>query len=226
MPAQIDELIDRPDNVEIIRDEIAAILAVELASQQTLAVAAGKDPALWRLRVFLERANPWAEYLDAPDQADAPPIVNVSLDNENVDGSASNAVERQKITSLFNIDCYAYGISADDGGPGHIPGDEKAALEARRAVRLVRNILMSAHYTYLGLRGVVWGRMVRSVTMFHPQMGSLDVQQIVAARVALEVGHNEFSPQVQGEPLELVASAVHRSETGEIYFNANYNVGE
>ena len=46
-------LIDKLDTFEIVRDEIAAILATEIASQEALA-AGEPDPTLWRLRVFLE----------------------------------------------------------------------------------------------------------------------------------------------------------------------------
>jgi hypothetical protein len=44
MAAQITELIDKVDNLEIVGDLIAAILVVELANQQALATTAGKDP--------------------------------------------------------------------------------------------------------------------------------------------------------------------------------------
>lgn len=42
-------LIDKQDSVEIIRDQIAAILVQEIANQQALAIADSKDPALWTL---------------------------------------------------------------------------------------------------------------------------------------------------------------------------------
>lgn len=214
-------LIDKLDNLEVVRDEIAAILAVETAAQQVLATAAAKDPDLWRLRVFLERSNPWSEFIDAPDQSAAPPIVNVSVENANYDARASNIVERQKTTAIFNVDCYGYGISEGDGD-GHIPGDKRAALEAHRAVRLVRNILMAGEYTYLGLRGTVWRRWIQSIQMFQPSIEGNALPQIVAARIAFSVEFNEFSPQVVAETLELVSATVRRAETGEIYFQTHY----
>lgn len=218
----IAELIDKRDNSEVVRDEIAAILVTELATQQALASGAGKDPTLWSARVFAERANPWAEFLEAPEQADGVPLVNVSLDNVNYDASSSNAVERQKATAVYHLDCYGYGISEDDGGTGHIPGDARASLDAQRAVRLVRNILMAGTYTYLGLRGLVWRRWIQSVSMFQPALESRAVQQIVAARIALQVDFNEFSPQVIGEPMELLSATVFREGTGEVFLQATY----
>lgn len=226
MPALITELIDKQDVVEIVRDQIAAILVTELAEQQVLAAAAvpAKDPELWKLRVFVDRSNPWAEFIDAPAQIAAIPIINISLDNENFDGRSSNVVESQKSTAVFNIDCYGYGVSEDVDGGGHIPGDARATSEVLRAVRLVRNILMSAHYAYLAMRGTVMKRWTQSITVFQPPLDMNAVQQITGARLALQVDFREFSPQVQGETIELIAGTIKRAETGEIYLRANYTI--
>lgn len=223
MPAQITTLIDKVDSSELLRDELAAILLVELAEQQSLATLAGKDPGQWVARIFIERSNPWSEFIDEQPQEQAPPIVNVSLDNVSFDGGASNIVERQKATGTYFVDCYGYGISEDDGASGHIPGDARAAMEAQRAVRLVRNIIMSASYTYLGHRGLVWRRWIPTIQVFQPQLDSRPVPQVVAARVTVAIDFNEFSPQVEGQPLELVSANVLRKETGELYLRADYD---
>ena len=142
-------LIDKQDNFEIIRDQIAAILTTEIASQQALATAAAKDPDEWKLRIFTERSNPWEQYLNNPE-ADPSPIVNVWFENDKFDPSGSNIDERQKTEAVYNIDCYGYGVSEDVIAGGHKPGDREAAFEVQKALRLVRNILMAAEYTYLG----------------------------------------------------------------------------
>jgi hypothetical protein len=216
----IADLIDKQDSFEIIRDKIGAILLSETINQQALAIANSKDPDLWKLRVFSERSNPWEEFLN--EDLDRSPLVNVWFDNENFDQSASNVMERQKSTGTFNIDCYGYGVSKDTIG-GHEPGDKSAALESHRAVRLVRNILMAALYTYLDLRVLVWQRWIRNITTFQPQQGNDTVQQIVASRISLEVVYNEFSPQIPEEVLELIHVDVFRKETGELYFEAEYD---
>lgn len=218
MPAQITELIDRLDNSERVRDQIAAILLVEQANQQALAELAGKDPEQWRLRIFSERSNPWEVFRDPDaDGFDAAPIVNVTFDNSSFDMSTGNTVERQKAMGTFNVDCYAQGVSTDDTqGLGHTAGDEDAAREAQRAARLVRSILMAGAYTYLGMRGVVWRRWTQSVTIFQPQQGGQSIEHVVAARVAFQVEFNEFSPQVEGQLLELVSASVKRADTGEL----------
>lgn len=217
----IAELIDKQDNFEVVRDEIAAILVTEVASQMALATAGGKDPNDWKLRVYAERSNPWEALLN--EQTDRSPIVNVWFDNSNFDPRASNSVERQKAEAVFNIDCYGYGMSQDVVGGGHKAGDQKAAIEVQRAIRLVRNILMAGEYTYLGLRGLVWSRWPQSVTIFQPNIDARQMQQIVGARLAFRVVFNEFSPQVQAETLELVSAKVSRSEDGEVVINADYD---
>lgn len=217
----ITQLIDKQDSFEIIRDEIAAILATEVANQMALATADGKDPDDWKLRIYSERSNPWEALLN--EQTDRSPIVNVWYDNSNFDPRASNSVERQKTEAVFNIDCYGYGMSADVQGGGHKAGDQEAAIEVQKALRLVRNILMAGEYTYLGLRGLVWSRWPQSVTVFQPQIDARQMQQIVGARLAFRVVFNEFSPQVQAETLELVSTKVSRSEDGEVVINADYD---
>lgn len=228
MPAQIPDLIDKQDTFEIIRDELAAILLTESTRQVELAELDERNTDLWRLRVFTERSNPWEEFQDPAAVDDdtpppfVPPIVNITFSDETFDMSASNLVERQKATATFNIDCYGYGVAQDDPDGGHRPGDADAALECHRAVRLVRNILMSGPYTYLGLRGTVWKRSIQSITAFRPQSDEQAVQQVAAARIALQVEFNEFAPQFKGEPLALVSLTVKRAETGEIYLTAKY----
>lgn len=211
------ELIDKQDNFEIIRDQIAAILAVEVSNQMTLAPVA----ADYKLRVYIERALPWEAFLNDP--VDLSPIVNVWFDTINFDKNKSNIVERQAGTATYNIDCYGYAEAADDGGAGFIAGDQGAALEAHRAIRLVRNILMAGENTYLQARGLVWQRWIRDITVYQPQITDRAVQRIHAGRIALDVIFNEFSPQITPETLELLTVQVKRQEDGQVIINADYD---
>jgi hypothetical protein len=215
-------LIDKQDTFEIVRDELAAILATEIASQQALATTAGKDPNLWKLRVFLEASNPLEQFQEN-SPADRSPLVNIWYDSSGFDASASNVSERQTVDAVFNIDCYGFGVSSDDGGTGHNPGDREATFAAHRALRLVRNVFMSAEYTYLGMRGTVFGRWPQSISAFQPQQDAQAVQHVTGARLTLRVRFNEFSPQVTGEALERVFATVRRTEDGEIVIEADYN---
>lgn len=219
----IDSLIDKQDNFEIIRDQIVVILVAEVANQMSLATAAAKDPNDWKLRIFKEHFNPFENFLNGNPVTDKSPIVNVWFDSFTADGKASNISERQKVDATFNIDCYGYGTAANNISGGHTAGDKQASTEVQRAVRLVRNILMSAEYAYLSLRGTVWSRWIQSVTSFQPQIDASHVQKIHGARIVLNVIFNEFSPQVTPETLELVANTVKSEESGEIILEANYD---
>ena len=217
----IPTLIDKQDTFEIVRDQIAAILKLEIISQMALAVVAGKDPVEWDIRIFTERSNPFEQYLSDP--VDQRPIVNIWYDNSNFPQNRGDTVARQASETVYNIDCYGYGSSKDEVGPGHIPGDREAAFQVQKTIRLVRNILMAAEYAYLKLQGTVWQRWPQSVTVFQPQLDANQIEKIVGARVAFSVTFNEFSPQVESNPLELVSVDVFRAETGEILLEADYD---
>lgn len=216
----ISTLIDKQDTFEIIRDQIAAILAIEVASQMALAGAAAAD---YKLRIFSERSNPWSEFQNLIP-GDTSPLVNITYDSSSFDGNAGNIMETQKTTGVYNIDCYGLGISADVPGGGQIAGDKRAALEVQRALRLVRNILMAAEYTYLQLpRGVVWRRWITSVNTFQPQIDNQAAQNVVGARLALQVIFAETSPQIVPVELELLATEVQSAANGEILATALFD---
>ena len=214
MPALIPELIVKVDNVEIIRDQIAAILAVEFANQGVLS-------GLPQPRVFIERAAPWGQFL-TPETPPAQPVINVWWDSSTFAESQSNVVEQQKSETVYNIDCYGAATSTDVAAGGHLPGDELAAREAQRAVRLARNILMAGAYTYLGLRGLVWKRFPQTISLFQPQLENKAAVRVVAARLALMVHFNEFSPQIPTVELETLMVSILRKETGELLLRAQY----
>lgn len=219
---QIETLQEGQDTFEIVRDQIAAILALESESQQALATAAAKDPRQWALKVYLERSNPWSDWIDNPPQADAVPIINVSWQDFAPDPSGSSAVSGGRTFGTYHVDCYGYGKSADIEGGGHKPGDEAAGLEIARIVRLVRRFLFSGHDTYLQLRGTIARRQLRSATSFDIPEGQRGAQHIVAARLVLAVDFFETSPQVQGVPLESLFVQAKRASDGRLYFAAQY----
>lgn len=216
-------LIDKQDSFEIVRDQIATILATETASQQALATADERDPQSWKFRVFAGRNHPFAEY-EQPEAVgfDASPLVNVLFDSVTFDKSAGDTVERQQGETTFNIDCYAYGEAADDPDGGHVVGDEAAALNLDRCIRLVRNILMASEYEDLQQPNIVGRRWIASITHFVPELNEQPVQNVLAARIALEVLVDEFSPQYAGEPLEVVSVAIRRDRNNELICEATF----
>lgn len=216
------ELIDKQDAMEVIRDQIALILATEIANQKVLAAAAAKDPALWDVKIYTERSNPWEQFLNDPENNNTP-LANVYFDTETFDLKRSNVVETQTANGIFNIDVYGYGIASEDGA-GQKVSDKEAALEVQRAIRLIRNIIMAAENTYLQLpRGSAWDRMPQSITVFQPQIDGRAIQKVLGARLALNVSYNELSPQIQGNALDYLAVDVKRSFDGQIIVEADYD---
>jgi hypothetical protein len=221
----IPTLITDRDAQEIILDEIAAILVAETAAQQALATTALEDPRLWKFRVFSDAFAPWEDFRDAEsaaDPLDVSPIVNVTFDSCTFDMKTGNTVAQQKCTASYFIDCYAYGVSSD-AVDGHETASTHASRELYRCIRLVRNILMSAQYIYLGHRGVVWRRWITSIQTFQPPLEAPSVQTVRAARITFQAEFNEFAPQHVGVPLSLLSATVKRAGTGEIYFTADYD---
>lgn len=227
MSAQIPTLITARDNYEIVRDQLGAILLVESAKQQDLARAEGKDPDGWKLRVFLERSDPWEVFRTSGEKArpeDTTPVVNLSWEESKCDASASNVIERQKVTGTYFLDCYAYGI-ATGTADGHQPGDERARVAAQRAAGLVRKILMGGAYTYLGLRGTVSRRWWNGAKALGTPLEQRSAQHVEAVRVSMAVDFNELSPQVPTNPLQLIAVTATNLSGEMTLFEASYPVG-
>lgn len=226
---QITTLIEKRDNRELVRDQIAAILKVESAHQQALADEASQDPSRFALRVFSERTEPWAAVKASDPQR--VPIVNVWFDSGNFEKNGSDLIKHQKFTGTFNVDCYGFGV-AEETLEGHTSADKKAVEEAERAVRLSRNILMSSFYTYLGFpqgrylpqgqQQVVWSRWTTSIQAFQIPVSDRPTERVAAYRLALEVTMSEFSPQYVPETLELISSTLERTPDGE-WLSAEYD---
>lgn len=219
----IDELINKQDTFELVRDKVAQILADESANQMVLAAGAGFPPAEWKLDVYTERSNPWEKWLNDTSQTNNAPIVNVWFSSDNFDMAQGNVVESQAATGTINVDCIGFGVSRPDGSGGQIIGDELAAKEAARAVRLARNILMASQYTYLDMRGLVARRWVESRAFQQPQLGEQSVQKIVGARLALGVKYLELAPQYQGQLLEQVGIDLLRASDGRVLAQLEYD---
>mgnify|MGYP001553423608 CR=1 FL=1 len=223
----ISALIDKQDNFEIVRDQIAAILVAESASQQNLATIAGRvDLTPWQYDVYTERSNPWAKWLNTSDlPTDVTPIVNVWVDASQFPRDRGSPVGRSQGHDVtYNIDVYAYGLSEDNPAGGHLPGDAAAGEQIGHIVKLLRNILISGDYTYLDLRGVVSERWIQSLTFFQPSQDAQGVQNIRGARMTLVVKMVESSPQVTGDTLESIFTEVRRDGDGKVLFDVDISV--
>ena len=165
-------LLDSPDNIEIIRDQIAALLAVDLQNQYRLATEAEKPDAQdYKVAVYLEHSDPFQLIDTNTPNANPFPLVNITTDSS--DGSSgTGSVGKMSMTAKFFLDVYANGNAATtDMG-------NKAALRAWKTARLIRRILRAESNTYLGLRGIV-GKVSWNFQAYSPG----DVQSVLRMRI-------------------------------------------
>lgn len=225
MPALIDTLIEGQDGWELARDTVAAILAVEIASQKAQAVTASEDETQWDFEIFSERDNPIGEWTNLDTTATYKPIVNVWSDGFSTPRDQSTVTHNHAETTV-NVDCYGLGWAKTDGVTGHEVADKAAALEAQRAARLVRRILLSEHYTYLGSarRAAQWcfGREVSNGKPFRPDVSLKKGFSAVVLRVTLKATVKEQVPQITGQTINFVHLEVTRAEDGKVLLKADY----
>lgn len=223
MPLQ---LIDKKDNFELVRDEIAAILTKETANQQQLAIDAAKDPKLWAFRVFIERSNVWEPLLDTEEPVD--PVVNVSFESEDFAGDQSfNALKQTANPGIFNIDIFTAQINKKNVGDGYVSSDRQAVLDCQRIMRLIRNILFSVppdrtqpgdDYTFLNMRGVVGYRRIQGITRFQPGYKEQAIP-IVAARIVLAVKYVETGLEGPYNDFDLIQLETTTTTGGEVEYS-------
>jgi hypothetical protein len=202
---QVYELISEPDNVEKIRNHLAFIIKGETQNQYTIAQEEGAlDADDFNFRVFVENARPY----DTGGEPPLEPFINIMLQKtETADSNARMGPQKYKAT--FIIDCIAFG---NDGGEEW--DDKAAAARAWKAACVIRTILMSEQYLYLGLRGVIGSRVIKSIETGVPKMGG-DAFNVVTARITLEVQFLERSIGTSGPIIEEINFTVE-PESGEV----------
>jgi hypothetical protein len=188
----IPDLISEPDVVEVVRDQIAAILSLELQNQYKLAQeAAVLRPIDYHVRVYVNNARPY----EAETVEDLLSFVNITLPKIDVPRGNSRLGD-QKETAVFYLYCAACGNDS-----GTFRDDKSSAFRAWKVMRLVRRILMADVYTYLGLRGVIGERHI-----FLMEEGALAPEKSALAytviRASLEVSFIERSIEAPSVPLE------------------------
>ncbi len=211
MEAKIQKLLNEKDNVEKIRDRIAFILKIELKNQYELAVKNGlKNAKDFDVRVLLENDRPW-EFTENESDKNPFPLVNVCLvETKRAEGKAGSAIGGKKYTASFSIDCYACG-NYEQGGND----DELSTVRAWTLARMVRNILMSGFYAYLGMRGVVLERDLSGIKTGSPNDIENSAIAVTIARLEFSVSFYENSPQGVGVDFEGIDFNLV-SKTGEV----------
>jgi hypothetical protein len=203
---EIYELISDPDNVEKLRSHIAFIIKGETQNQYAIAQEQGVPDAYdYNFRVFIENARPY----DTGDGEPAmEPIVNIMLQKAAPEGS-NPRTGPQKEKAAFIIDCITFGTDSSDDW-----NEKAAAIRAWKAARVIRRILMSEQYTYLGLRGIVGSRTIASIETGVPENGG-DALAVVTARIILEVQFMERAIEISGPIIEAIDFTIEPS-TGEV----------
>lgn len=202
--AEINERLNLPDNIEVIRDQISAIIFSEMRNQYDLAIA-DDDPVAddFLTTVFVENDEP----LQAGGDNDLFPIVNISVDNVRRDGGAS--VNTSSRVALFNMDCYQIGNTS-----GKFAG-RTAIIKAWKLARCIRAILESDQYTYLFLRGIVSKVRINSMTGGYPSGMENSAIKVAVVRLAVEVTYDQNSPQTTGPGLEIMPVIIS-DENGQV----------
>lgn len=202
---QITELIYEPDNIEKLRDHIAVIIKAETQNQYALALEKKvSDAEDFNFRVFIENARPY----DTEGEPPKTPLVNTMLQKAvPMDGNARMGPQKEKAN--FIIDCIAFGNDGGEKWTGKV-----AAARAWKTARIIRRILMSEQYTYLGLRGMVGARYIASIESGVPDNGG-DAFTVVTARITLEVQFVECAIGSQGPIIGDMNFTVDPS-TGEV----------
>jgi hypothetical protein len=189
----INTLITGRDNIEVVRDQIAAILSLELRNQKRLADEAGvPDAGQYDVSVYVENARPY----ETGDRKRPLRLVNVILPSANLVSGARSGVQKEQ--AVFWIDCAATGNDAASAW-----NEKSASCRAWAVCRLARDILMSDAYLYLGLRGIAGSRAVTAMEAGSPQQGAGEAVQFAVVRLTLEVQFAERyigqdGPEIEG----------------------------
>ena len=201
----ITERFNEPDNIEIIRDQMAGIIALEMDKQYEMAID-DDDPVAsdFLARVLVENDEP----LNAGgDNVDIFPLINVSVDSRSlVDGTS--AVNYDKAQATVFVDCYQIGNNSG------IFAGRKATIKAWKLARCVRRILRSDYYKYLRLRGVVSDVKIANMKAGVPAMNDSAIM-VVLVRLSVDVVFDEAAPIVKGESLELIPVQIS-DENGQV----------
>jgi hypothetical protein len=173
-----------------VRDQLAAILSLELQAQFEIAKHEGKPNAAdYDINIYVENSRP---YDTADDEVIS--LVNIVLQEVTVPHSNPRAGS-QKSQAIFHLYCTANGNATGD-----FRDDKSASFRAWKIMRLVRRILMSEQYTYLGMRKIVTSRTFTKMEAGTPNAQA--AQAFTVIRAHLEVQFVEGYIGGQSVPFE------------------------
>lgn len=211
MNNKINVLLDKPDNIELIRDAICAILKIECTAQGELAKEKS-DAADFRIGVWKEKSRPWELNEDA-EKKNPFPLVNVQLIEFKSDTPPGAQFGQKKYVAEFYLDCYAHGEFSDTDCD-----DTDSAVKAWKTGRIIRNIIASEQRSYLGLRGIVRSYSVTGGKTGDPRNNESSAQSITICRLVLSVEYFEDAPQAEAGAFQEYGF-ISTSPSGEVLFD-------
>lgn len=199
MDIECKELLCEPDNIECIRDQIGAILAVEVDNQYKLAKEK-EDPNArdYKIGVYVENDDP-LQFVDAGKNPF--PLVNITLASAEK-SSGSSSVNKHIMSATFLVDVYATGNTDGDADAGM-----RATKKAWKTARIVRNILCAENNAYFKLRGIVTGRDIVRFEAGNPANPQSSMR-VKIVRITLNVDYIEGVAMSECEQLELIHAAI------------------
>lgn len=194
--AKITKVI-QPDNIEFVRDRIAAVLIEELGNQAQLTYDLHLDP-----QVTLENTN-------------AEDIVNMALVNISVAaGTYDNKDYRSvKGTYTFFIDCYTKAKTTQQ-----IPGNYLAAQRLQKLMRLCRAILNDPIYKTLGFQPGFIYRVYLSGFDIRNMPGKNDTNNSAMGRLTLVVEATENDNLITPKLIEGYETKLNIGNSSAGYF--------
>lgn len=192
--SKIDGIIPS-QNYENVRDQIGAILYLELQNQYVLT-----SNDLFNCDVYNSKTNPF-------DKIDTP-LINVSFGGVGYGDKWQGGVVGE---NTFNIDIYTSAKSSDG-----INGDEQAVKLNHELIGKCRAILENPVYRQLDLAPNTINRTkVESISEI--AVDTNDTSNNVVSRLALKATFNESAQLIEGELIESALSQIKLSLTDKGY---------
>ena len=201
-----------PRSFELIRDQIVAILATELASQHSLNNA------------YPNVVKVWGERFIPINSETETPTVNVSVAKGNYDNIT---IAKADGDYIYNIDIYTSAPSSVANGPG----DQFAMMTMNKIVGMIWAILSSPAYNgvnnVLLLPGIIIGAEVQSfAVLYRGEDGAEDSLSDVVGRLKFCVRANETAVLINTGNALNESTATVLLEGSEYGFFYNINTTE
>lgn len=194
-----------PQAFELIRDQIAAILADEIDYQGVLSY----DPDFLNMIVFVEGNNP-------EDKEDLP-LINVSLATGSwPDRKAYNG--QIKGNYIYNIDVYTNSPSSSDNEGDEIRGDNLSGVKLQKILGICRAILENPIYRNLGYASGFIERVAMNDLNIRAESKNADALNTRMGRLTFQVEVQENVNLLNANPLLEWTTSVSINKTDDGYY--------